>query len=67
MKPNEKQALAVPPQVEQWRTCPTCFGRGYRPETRRPSKRNPHAVGFYARTCRRCDGRGAFLIPQVEQ
>lgn len=39
-------------------TCPRCFGRGYRPEGRRPSRRNPHALGFYARTCPRCGGAG---------
>ena len=38
--------------------CPRCFGRGYLPETRKPSSRNPHGLGFYARTCPRCSGRG---------
>lgn len=38
--------------------CSRCFGRGYLPEQRKPSKRNPHALGFYARTCPRCDGTG---------
>lgn len=36
--------------------CPRCFGRGYLPETRRPSKSNPYGLGFYARTCPRCAG-----------
>lgn len=31
--------------------CNLCFGRGYKPE---PRKR-----GFYARTCKRCDGKGS--------
>lgn len=44
------------PRLEQ---CPRCFGRGYQPENRRPTKRNPQALGFYARTCRRCRGTGA--------
>ncbi len=39
--------------------CQRCWGRGYIPEARKPSKRNPLALGFYARTCPRCDGRGA--------
>lgn len=38
--------------------CKRCFGRGYRPEKRRQSKRNPNALGFYARTCRSCGGSG---------
>ena len=38
--------------------CPRCFGRGYLPEKRKPSKRNPLALGFYARTCPRCRGAG---------
>lgn len=38
--------------------CPRCVGRGYLPEARRPSKRNPHGLGFYARACPRCGGRG---------
>ena len=42
-------------------TCPRCWGRGYKPESRKPSKRNPHALGFYARTCPRCQGTGAIL------
>lgn len=43
--------------------CPRCLGRGYLPEKRRPSRRNPSALGFYARTCPRCLGRGSFLSP----
>lgn len=38
--------------------CPRCFGRGYLPEARKPSKLNPNALGFYARNCPRCDGSG---------
>jgi hypothetical protein len=38
--------------------CPRCFGRGYQPEGRKPSKRNPDGIGFYARTCPRCNGSG---------
>lgn len=38
--------------------CPRCFGRGYQPETRKPSRVNPHGLGFYARTCPRCQGSG---------
>jgi DnaJ-class molecular chaperone len=40
-------------------SCPRCFGRGYKPEDRKPSKRNPLALGFYARTCPRCQGSGS--------
>lgn len=36
--------------------CPRCWGRGYIPEKRKPSKRNPNGLGFYARTCPRCRG-----------
>ena len=43
--------------------CPRCFGRGYLPEKRRPSKRNPNGLGFYARNCPRCGGCGT--IPSV--
>lgn len=39
--------------------CPRCFGRGYIPEPRKPSKRNPNALGFYARNCPRCEGTGS--------
>ena len=39
--------------------CPRCFGRGYLPEARKPSRRNPSGMGFYARTCPRCSGRGS--------
>jgi hypothetical protein len=39
--------------------CSLCFGRGYRPEKRKPSKKNPAGLGFYARTCRKCRGSGA--------
>lgn len=39
--------------------CSRCFGRGYIPELRKPSKRNPHGLGFYARTCPRCGGLGS--------
>lgn len=38
--------------------CPRCFGRGYLPEQRKPSNRNPRGIGFYARTCPRCGGCG---------
>lgn len=38
--------------------CPRCYGRGYVPEYRRPSRRNPSGSGFYARTCPRCCGSG---------
>jgi len=38
--------------------CPRCFGRGYLPEKRNPSKRNPTGAGFYARNCPRCAGSG---------
>ncbi len=38
--------------------CPRCFGRGYLPEGRKPSKRNPNGLGFYARSCPRCGGLG---------
>lgn len=38
--------------------CSRCFGRGYQPEKRKPSKRNPSANGFYARTCAGCNGAG---------
>lgn len=38
--------------------CTRCFGRGYLPERRKPSKRNPHGIGFYARTCPKCGGTG---------
>lgn len=43
------------PKPEQ---CRACFGRGYKPEPRRRSGRNPHGIGFYARTCPSCGGRG---------
>ncbi len=39
--------------------CPRCLGRGYQPQARKPSKRNPNGLGFYARTCPRCRGSGA--------
>ena len=42
--------------------CPRCFGRGYCPEARKPSRNNPNALGFYARRCPRCSGAG-----QVEE
>lgn len=38
--------------------CPRCFGRGYLSEARRPSRRNPLGLGFYARNCPRCSGSG---------
>ena len=38
--------------------CPRCFGRGYLPGGRKPSKRNPNGLGFYARNCSRCGGSG---------
>lgn len=52
--------------------CPRCFGRGYLPQARKPSKRNPNALGFYARTCPRCQGSGALEVedrqaPEVRQ
>ena len=40
--------------------CSRCFGRGYLPEKRKPSAKNPDALGFYARTCPKCEGRGYF-------
>lgn len=40
----------LPPDIHIW--CPCCYGRGYKPERRRSGR------GFYARTCRSCDGRG---------
>jgi DnaJ-class molecular chaperone len=43
--------------------CPGCFGRGYKPEARKPSKRNPCGNGFYARTCPRCRGSGQIEEP----
>jgi len=43
-------------------TCPRCFGRGYKPEARRPSKRNQLGLGFYARTCPRCGGSGSVEV-----
>lgn len=33
--------------------CPSCFGRGYKPEARRGG-----GPGFYARNCPRCLGSG---------
>lgn len=44
--------------------CSRCFGRGYIPEQRRPSARNPHGNGFYARTCPGCAGRGERIPPR---
>lgn len=39
--------------------CPTCYGRGYKPEARRTGPRNyTRGPGFYARTCWRCRGCG---------
>lgn len=32
--------------------CPSCFGRGYKPEGRKSG------MGFYARHCSRCNGSG---------
>jgi len=42
----------------RYTACPRCFGRGYQPEARKPTRRNPNGNGFYARTCPRCSGRG---------
>lgn len=43
--------------------CPRCLGRGYLPEARKPSRRNPNA-----RACPRCQGRGALVRgPAVTQ
>lgn len=39
--------------------CPTCYGRGYKPEPRKGGK-----PGFYARTCSRCRGSGQIDIPR---
>lgn len=39
-------------------TCSRCWGRGYKPEARKPSRRNPNALGFYARSCPKCGGTG---------
>ena len=50
------------PSVSTTEQCPRCFGRGYQPEKRRPSRRNPHALGFYARTCPRCWGAGQIVV-----
>lgn len=49
--------MKQPPMMQ----CPRCFGRGYQPETRKPSKRNPAALGFYARVCPRCLGAGQVI------
>jgi hypothetical protein len=37
--------------------CPSCFGRGYKPEGRKGG-----GPGFYARHCARCQGSGS--IPE---
>ena len=47
--------------------CTRCHGRGYQPEKRKPSKRNPNALGFYARTCPKCGGTGYINAPVVSQ
>jgi len=47
--------------------CPRCFGRGYTPESRKPSRRNPYGLGFYARTCRRCGGSGQSVVKRRTQ
>jgi len=44
-------------------SCPRCIGRGYIPEPRKSTKKNPQALGFYARNCPRCGGRG-YLEPK---
>ena len=47
--------------------CTRCHGRGYQPEKRKPSKRNPNALGFYARTCAKCGGTGYTNTPVASQ
>lgn len=42
--------------------CPSCTGRGYKPEARRNGKPG----GFYARTCRRCSGHGSVLVDRLK-
>ena len=61
--PAAPQPQAEPIQHQ----CPRCFGRGYCPEKRRPSKKNPYALGFYARTCPRCWGTGAIDAPKEKK
>lgn len=51
--------------VSPQQQCPTCFGRGYVPQRRKPSKRNPAAMGFYARNCSRCAGSGQIKVEQL--
>lgn len=38
--------------------CPTCYGRGYKPEPRKGG-----GPGFYARNCARCSGSGQIDVP----
>lgn len=45
--------------------CTRCFGRGYQPQTRTKSRRNPLGLGFYARTCARCGGTGVVPTKKV--
>jgi DnaJ-class molecular chaperone len=47
--------------VRHYTQCSRCIGRGYLPEPRKPSRKNPAALGFYARTCPRCGGSGHYL------
>ena len=47
------------PMTSACERCPRCTGRGFVPEKRCPSGRNPYALGFYARVCRRCRGTGS--------
>lgn len=47
--------------------CSRCFGRGFLAETRKPSKRNPNGLGFYARNCPRCGGVGYVSQDDVER
>jgi len=59
MTPETRKLEA--PTTEQ---CPRCWGRGYQPQERKASGRNPHGLGFYARTCARCGGSGAIPTKQ---
>lgn len=38
--------------------CTRCFGRGYLSVPRKPSHQNPNGLGFSARICPGCGGRG---------
>lgn len=48
-------------------TCSRCFGRGYVPENRKPSKRNPNGLGFYARNCPKCRGKGCTPVKEKKK